>query len=87
MVFSGSAGCPTFSPNLFKADLCQVRTTKREKRENENDLSRNLQIIVECKKRKTSKQIKVCQNKIQSHSNATSDQVKVFRIALRELLS
>ena len=49
MVFSGSAGCPTFTPNLFKADLCQVKTRRRrtrEKRENENDLSRNLQIIV-----------------------------------------
>ena len=39
----------------------------------------------EFQKRKTSKQIKVCQNKIQSHSNATSDQVEFFRIALREL--
>ena len=22
MVFTGAAGCPTFSPNTFKADMC-----------------------------------------------------------------
>jgi len=40
MVFSGTAGCPAFNPNPWKADICQG-----------------------------------CQNKIQSHNNATSDQV------------
>ena len=24
MVFSGEAGCPTFSPNAFKADICSM---------------------------------------------------------------
>ena len=26
MVFSGTAGCPHFEPNKFKADICQVLT-------------------------------------------------------------
>ena len=40
MVFTGAAGCPTFSPNTFKADMCCL-----------------------------------CQNKIQSHTGATDNQV------------
>nr|ALS04157.1 dual specificity protein phosphatase 16-like protein [Acartia pacifica] len=28
MVFTGSAGCPEFQPNKFKADLCQICTQK-----------------------------------------------------------
>ena len=28
MVFSGTAGCPEFNPNPWKADICQVRLMK-----------------------------------------------------------
>ena len=28
LVFSGEAGCPTFTPNAFKPDMCRVCQNK-----------------------------------------------------------
>ena len=28
LVFSGEAGCPTFTPNAFKPDMCRVCQSK-----------------------------------------------------------